>query len=287
MDKRFDAVQKGNLFGFGELSAARVGQQSDSKTSLESPSTGHAALSAVHPAGRTVRLGSSTGLLIFPFDDGQQLAAEQYQIIRTKILHNARKPQLILVSSASSGDGKTFTAINLAASLAMKGESSVLLLDGDLRRPSVAESLGIPDAPGLTDVLTGRAELDATVVRAAQLPNLYVLAAGNSEGRAAELLDSAAWHALLPQIRSRFSHVIIDAPPIATVADFDLLQLVCDGTVVVVRPDHTERSAFTKAFACVSHAKLLGVVLNGVEDWWLWKTPTYGYYGKSSSGRKS
>jgi capsular exopolysaccharide synthesis family protein len=283
MSNRFDALRKESVLGFGEL---LTGRPDESKAGMEPPRTGLRPVSPLSSAIRTIHFGASTGSPVFPFDDGQRLAAEQYQIIRTKILHDARKPQLVLVSSASSGDGKTFTSINLAASLALKAESPILLLDADLRQPNVAKSLCIPGEPGLTDVLLGRTELDAALVRAAQFPNLFVLPAGNAGGRAAELLDSSAWRLFVSQIRARFGYVIVDAPPIAMVADFDLLQLVCDGTIVVARPDHTERSACAKALGSVSQPKFLGVVLNGVEDWWLWKTPTYGYYGKDRSGRK-
>lgn len=283
MSNRYDALRKEGVVGFGDLIAARADQARDQKATAESSRT---ALHPLSPQARTLDLSASRRGLVFPFDNGQQAAVEQYQIIRTKILHNVRKPQLILVSSASSGDGKTFTSINLAASLGAKAETSVLLLDGDLRQPTVADALGFAGSPGLADVLAGRVELESALVRAAQLPNLFVLSAGMAEGRATELLDSAGWRSLLPVIRARFGYVIIDSPPIGTVADFELLQLVCDGTIVVVRPDHTGRSACAKALENVSHAKLLGVVLNGVEDWWLWKTPAYGYYDKSRSGQQ-
>ena len=237
---------------------------------------------AVSP-GRAVRLEETRSSPVLPFDNGQQAAAEQYKIIRTKILHHFRKPKFILVSSAASGDGKTITSINLAASFALKLEASVLLIDGDMRRPSVARSLGIASVPGLTDVLTGRVELDAALVHSPDRPNLAILPAGQPEESAAELLDSANWRALVGQARARFSYVICDAPPIATVADYELLQMVADGAVVVARPDHTERSACLEALGSVDQSKLLGVVLNCVEDWWLWKTPSYGYYGKDGS----
>lgn len=233
---------------------------------------------------QSLRISALAPLL--PFDTGQYLAAEQYQIIRTKISHHARKPQLVLISSATAGDGKTVTSINVAASFALKTDARVLLIDGDLRKPTVAKTLGIPANPGLSDVLSGRCEFESALVRARQVPNLYILTAGEGEERAADLLDSERWRALVAHVRGRFTSIVCDAPPIATVADYELLQLVADGVILVARPGHTDRAAFNKAIASIQQAKLLGVVLNCVQDWWLWKTPSYGYYRKESAGAK-
>ena len=100
-----------------------------------------------------------------------------------------------------------------------------------------------------------------------------------------EFLDSARWRSLVQQMRSRFTNIIFDAPPVESVADYELLQLVCDGVVLVLRPDHSDRRACIDAFNAVPKEKLLGVVLNGVEDCWFWKTPFYGYYGGQSSAQ--
>ncbi|HLH03522.1 MAG TPA: CpsD/CapB family tyrosine-protein kinase [Bryobacteraceae bacterium] len=234
-------------------------------------------------AGETIKqvsLRISALAPVLPFDQRNQRAAEQYQIVRTKILHHPRKPQFVLISSATSGDGKTVTSINIAASLALKTDALVLLIDGDLRRPSVARTLGISPEPGLNDVLAGKMPLEKAIVRAAELPNLHILPAGECSTRAADLLDSDRWRSLVATVRTRFTSVICDAPPIATVADYELLQLAAEAVILVARPGHSERQACFKALAGVDSKKMLGVVLNCVEDWWLWKTPSYGYYGK-------
>jgi len=229
---------------------------------------------------RRLRLKRAAVSPLFPFQKSQQAAAEQYRIIRTKILHSLTKPKVVLVSSVSSGDGKTVTAINVAAALALKQDASVLLIDCDLRRPRISEALGIPASPGLSDVLAGRAAVEAAVVQAEQFPNLFILPTTAAEDDGAELLDSARWPSLLKQARAQFSHVICDAPPVASVADYELLQMSCDSLILVARPGHTDRSAFLAALENIAPARLLGVVLNDVQDWFLWKTPAYGYsYG--------
>jgi protein-tyrosine kinase len=286
MSRIFDVVQKHDIIDFSEMS------QVETSDVTEAPPSAKQSVRAIHPVAspqgvnRVVRLSTPALSPIFPFDGDHQAAAEQYRIIRTKIWHGETKPRIVVVSSASSGDGKTITAINVAASLALKKDSSVLLVDGDLHRPRVSEALGIPILSGLSEVLSGAVDLEAALVRAEQLSNLFILPAGNPGESGAELLESQRWHALVAQIRLRFSHVIIDSPPIASVADYELLQLVCDGVVVVARPDHSDRKGLFKALETVPREKVLGVVMNCVEDWWLWKTPTYGYYEKQLSGPK-
>jgi capsular exopolysaccharide synthesis family protein len=280
MSKIFDVVRKDNIIDFGDLCATDVTGSGEVPQPSEFPIVRTGNLPSPPIGRRVVRLRLSTFSPIFPFDGPDHVAAEQYRIIRTRILHHPRKPRLIVVSSACSGDGKTVTSINIAASLALKDDSSVLLVDSDLRRPRVAEALGIPLSPGLAEILAGEADLDSVLVSPEQFPNLFILSSGNAAQSAAELLDSERWRLLIQQIRARFTHVIFDAPPIAMLADYDLIQLVCDAAVLVMRPDHSDRAACMKALAAVPQDKMLGVVLNCVENWWLWKTPVYGYYGR-------
>jgi len=236
---------------------------------------------AVEPSAtaaiRTVELSPHAPVLLF--DDKHRKASEQYRMVRTRIVQHPLRPRVITLTSGGPGDGKTFNAINLAGVLALKDDSRVLLVDGDLRRSSVAKSLGIHDTPGLGDVLRGQSTLRNAIVRVNRFDNLYVLPAGEPEDRPAELLDSPAWPALLEIFRRRFTYTIVDAPPVAAVADYDLIQAHCDGVVVVVRQDHSDRAAFQKALGAVPPDKRIGVILNSSQDWWLAKTAGYYYYG--------
>ena len=284
MSKIFDAAAKNGLIDLSEFT------QLDEEAIVPAKAAEPSSRSSVSipipvPASRSVRLRASASSPVFPFDGGQQQAAEQYRLIRTKILHASKKPQVIVVSSASSGDGKTLTAINVAAFMALKSDTQILLIDADLRFPRIAEELDLPIAPGLTDILSGKANLDSALIRCEQFPQLFVLASGTPASNPSELLDSDNWHKLLGQIRSRFTTVILDAPPIATVADHELLQLTADSIILVIRPDHSHRTAVLKALDTLPKQKLLGVVLNCVEDWWLWKAPGSGYYRDHESGR--
>jgi Mrp family chromosome partitioning ATPase len=115
------------------------------------------------------------------------------------------------------------------------------------------------------------------LIQIEQFPNLHVLPAGEHCKNPVELLDSAAWRSLCAKLRESYKFIIVDSPPIAAVADYDLIQAACDGVIVVVRPDHTERHLCFKALGSVPKDKLTGVVLNCVEQWFLGRGYHYGY----------
>jgi capsular exopolysaccharide synthesis family protein len=234
-----------------------------------------------HDSDETVRSASIAmvpGSALLPFDTDHQ-AAEQYRIIRTKINHHPGQPRVVLVSSPMPGDGKTITAINLAAALSLQQDMRVLLLDCDFRRSSATKLLGLAPTPGLGEVLRNEASLEAALVRIDQFPNLYVLPPGVTAPGPAELLTSARWKLLLELCRTEFRFVVFDAPPIGSVAEYELLQVSCDGIVLVVRQDHTNRRLWQRVLETVPKEKRIGVILNCAKDWFLWKTHSYYYYG--------
>jgi capsular exopolysaccharide synthesis family protein len=287
MSKIFDALRKTDLLESADLPEQLFLSRAGKPEAVQMPEPSDPAIAVTLAASptetpqsvRTATLKISVVDPIFPLDDAQPGAAEQYRIIRTKILQHPLRPRVIVVSSPTSGDGKTITAINLAACLALNQSTSVLLIDGDLRRPMISNLLGIPAAPGLADVLAGRSNIAAAVIQADNLSNLKVLVAGEKKENPAELLDSLRFGALIEQLRRHYSFIIVDATPIGTVADYALVQSACDGVIMVVRQDHTGRAPMKEALRLVPKEKLLGVALNCVEDWFLWKTHGYGYYG--------
>ena len=230
-------------------------------------------------AFRTAKLRLSAASPVFPFE-ADNAAADQYRMIRTKILHHHLKPRAIVVSSGGPGDGKTITSINIASSFALKQDLRIALIDGDMRRPQIAATLGLSDTPGLSDVLSGQVSFEDAAVCPEEAPNLCILPAGTHGSTHAELLESERWHTLVEKLRRTFDYIVFDAPPIATLADYELLQLAADGVVVVARPDHSERKSCLKAIEAVPKEKLMGVVLNCVEDWLFWRKTAYGYYSR-------
>lgn len=231
---------------------------------------------------RTERFHLPAPSPLLPFEEGQWRPSEQYRILRTKIVQHPKHPRLIVVSSPASGDGKSVSAINVAGALSLKGDGHVLLVDADLRKSAIHVQLGLPESPGLAEVLKGTSTLEEALVHAQDFPNLYVLSAGAAVDNPVELLDSAAWQALCVTLRGLFRYVIVDSPPVGAVADYDLIQAVCDGVILVVRPDHTARRLCQKSLDNIPKAKFLGVLLNCVPDWKPARNAGADYYYYSS-----
>ena len=223
---------------------------------------------------RTQRLHLPTRSPFLPFDHSNWEAAEQYRIARTRITQHPQKPSVLVVSSPGTGDGKTVTAVNIAASLSLNAEGDVLLVEADFRRGTLHYKLGLSSSAGLGEVLEGRTMLSEALIRTEQLPHLCLLQAGNPASNAGELLDSPQWNDLAKRLRHSFQYVVIDAPPVAGVADYELIQAVCDGTLLVLRPDHSRRAAALHALRAIPKNKLIGVVMNSVPRWFL-MTPVF------------
>jgi capsular exopolysaccharide synthesis family protein len=215
---------------------------------------------------------------LLPFDGENQRSSEQYRMLRTKIVQHPKQPRVIVISSPAAGDGKSVTAVNIAAALSLKSEAEVLLVDGDFRRSAIHGQLGLPESPGLAEMLRGTCALEDAAVRTREFPHLFAMVAGTLQGNPVELLDSAAWRALCATLRERFRYVIVDSPPVGAVADYDLIQAACDGVILVIRPDHTDRTLCMKALETVPKAKFLGVLLNCVPEWSLAKHAGTDYY---------
>ena len=227
---------------------------------------------------RTLSLHVPAPSPLLPFEKSQWRPSEQYRSLRTKLSQHPKQPHLIVISSPASGDGKSVTAINTAGALALQSEGQVLLLDADLRRSAVHDQLGLPESPGLSEVLTGACPVEEALVRTQEFPNLYVMTAGERPANPVELLDSARWRMLCAKLREMFRYVILDSPPVGAVADYELIQAVCDGVILVLRPDFTDRRLCKSALDFVPKGKFLGAVLNCVPDWSPGKYAGASYY---------
>jgi capsular exopolysaccharide synthesis family protein len=225
-----------------------------------------------------LRVSDSTPLLASQPE--QPHAAEQYRIVRTRILQHPSGPSLLVVSSPSMGDGKTVTAVNLAAAFAMKSEEQILLIDADLRRSAVHSYLRVPRAPGLAEVLAGTCRPQDAIFRVGQIPSLHVLPAGEPAANPTELLGSSRWLALVNTVRQHFRRVIVDSPPVEVVADYDLIAAACDSVVLVIRPGCTNRTLCLRALE-KTKTKLRGALINGAADGGLSKRYLSHYYSHS------
>jgi capsular exopolysaccharide synthesis family protein len=197
----------------------------------------------------------------------QSLAAEQYRSLRTRIKNaeHGRTVRSIIVTSPNKGDGKSLTAANLALTMAQEFQHRVLLVDADLRRPSIHTLFGINDVPGLTDVLMGGVTLDDAIVSVPQ-HHLAVLPAGMLPSHPAELLGSTAMRRTVDALRTRYDRVIIDMPPVAPLADVSIALGMVDGLLMIVRAGVTPKPAIERALSGLDTAKVLGLVLNDAGD---------------------
>jgi polysaccharide biosynthesis transport protein len=207
----------------------------------------------------------------------QSQMAESYRALRTSLLLSnlGSPPRVIMITSALPQEGKTTTSINCAVVLAQKGVR-VLLIDADLRRPSIHKTLGMGPRSGLSNVLTGSTTLENAIVRTTVLPNLHVLTAGTPPPNPAELLASANMRDVLAELRQQYDHIVVDTPPSLSVTDAVVLSPRADAVVLVIRSGQTTKQALRRSrdiLAQVS-AKVVGVLLNAVDL----SSPDYYYY---------
>ena len=188
----------------------------------------------------------------------------------------------LLVTSPAPGDGKSTTASNLAIAFAQAGRR-VLLIDADCRRPAQARIQGLPNAPGLADVLSDKASL-ATAIKPTPIERLWLIPAGEIPGNPAELLDSQAFRSLLSTVAADYDQVIVDSPPIVPVTDARIIAAMVDATLLVVRAERSTRRIANharEALATVG-ARLIGAVVSDVPRGS--QSYGYGYYGAGRYG---
>ena len=188
-------------------------------------------------------------------------ATEQYKLLRTNlrftIPENVKCP-IIGVTSSMRGEGKSTTSINLAYVLAENG-NRVLLMDGDLRLPSVAKKMKLKSSPGLTDLLMGEGvKLDD--FKTSVMDNWYILPSGDIPPNPSELLGSRRMEAVLKTLSENFDYIVIDLPPVNIVSDAISISPMLTGMVVVVREDFLEKRELEQ---CVNQLKLAGVKVLG------------------------
>lgn len=215
--------------------------------------------------------------------------AEAFLKMRTNLtfMHVDKPPRVIVVTSPMPGDGKSTVAANLAAAFAVGGSPTVLI-DADLRRPVVAESFGLIEGVGLSNVLAGQAEID-DVLQHTAIPNLDVLASGTVPPNPSELLGSVSMKRLLDEL-SQDAVVILDAPPLLPVTDAAVLTANSDGALVVISEGRTEDRQLAGCLSQLEtvHGTALGVVLNKVSkssgrSYYYSGYYYSGYYGSSDT----
>jgi len=231
--------------------------------------------------------GPSTDLVVVKYPGSP--AAEYFRFLRSQVIYPAHRepPRTIMVTSAISGDGKTFVATNLAACIATGIKEHVLLLDCDLRDPSLHKVFGIDTKrEGLSSYLTNKSELPDLLYKT-DIPKLTILPGGNSSANPSELLSSEKMQHLISDVRDRYPDrfVILDTTPLELTPETSVLANQVDGVLIVVQYGKTPRKLVKSAIERIGKEKLLGIVFNGYEKS-MQQYTRYGYgYGKKKNKR--
>ena len=211
-------------------------------------------------------------------------ASEAYKLLRTSVQYSfaeSDKCKVIGITSSQRNEGKSTLAVNLAYMLSCN-KQKVLLLEGDMRLPSISKKLGISPSPGLSEYLTGRARNDEGIQYSEKAPLLSVICAGVIPPNPSELLGSASMEKLLTALRGVFDYIIVDLPPVNIVSDSLSIAKYLDGFIVIARSEYTTKQGVRDVIKNlqVVNANILGFVLNSNE------TASVNKYGKYAKGTK-
>lgn len=286
VSKAFEKAQKEEHV-FSESIARKTADKMQLPPSKPQAKSGTKAPSpAADPGGNIVasqwdeRLSLST--------DPKSPFAETFNRLRSKVLHPQPKtppPRTILLTSVSPKDGKGFVCANLGIALARSMSHHALLVDCDLRKPSLASLFGQFDDHGLSDYLQNNAELP-DLIRKTGMPKLSFIAGGSPPINPAELLDSKKMSALIKELASRYSDrfILFDTPPSVVASETRVLSKHVDGVIIVVRWRKTDRQGIKQLIETIGRDKIIGIVFNAYEtsriEKFLTNKKTYGnYYG--------
>lgn len=205
----------------------------------------------------------------------KSVAAEAYRSLRTNIQYSSfdKQYKTILVTSANPGEGKSTTAGNLALTLS-EGEARVLIVDCDMRKPSVHKNFRVTNTYGISDVLLQKKKVMEVAHKYNE--NLYIITAGKIPPNPAEMIASKAMTLFLEEMKEHFDYIVLDTPPVQAVADSQILSTKVDGSLFVVRAGVTKKDDVQSAIAALKkvNANIIGTVLHAIDN----KTNKYYYY---------
>ena len=212
----------------------------------------------------------------------QSFEAEQFKILRSNLLYpvSGNPPRSVMVTSPLPGEGKSFVASNLAISVALNINRHVLLMDCDLRRPSIHTRFGFDDVSGLSDYLSGETLLSDLLLRTS-IDKLTILPGGSPPDNPSELLSSERMSELLAEATERYPNrlIILDSPPPTLTAETSVLARWVEGVVIVVNHGQTSLEGVSDVIDKMGRDKIIGAIMNNFE---VYSSKSYGeYYGKS------
>ena len=193
---------------------------------------------------------------IVSFADNECSVAEQYRVLRTNlyVLSPDKPIKTIVVTSAQPRDGKTITACNLAAALSLNKEKKILLVDSDLRRPSVHNMFGLIRKPGLSDILSSKVGVENFIKKPA-VDNLYIIPSGMVSRNPSDIFVTNKIKTLIDSLKEDFDHIIFDTPPVLSVTDASILGAICDCVIMVIKAGVTQQFSIEESFAMLQGAQ--------------------------------
>lgn len=226
---------------------------------------------------------------IVTITDPASPAAEEYKKLRARVLKSAEKGlyNTLLITSAKPAEGKTVTAINLAVAIAQELDRTVLLIDADLRKPSVASYLGIQKRLGLSDYLQARVDIADVLIKTG-IGRLVVMPAGTAPDNPAELLGSQRMRDLVRDVKGRYRDrfIILDAPPLLFAADAISLANYVDGVLFVVQAGSTTQKIAGQALSLIKDCNILGTVFNNVPSYLAQDSNPYYRYQQTNTAAR-
>lgn len=212
------------------------------------------------------------------YTEPRSASADRFRILRIRLceLQEAKKTKTLLVTSPLPHDGKSTMVLNLATALSQRGKRSVLVLEGDLHRPTLTQQLGVNNGPGMAECLAKRIDPISAIRRVEPL-GWYLLSAGTAVNNPSELLQAESLQALLQNLNSLFDWIIMDSPPILPLTDTISLAKSADASLLVARSGRTPRRAVDEAVTLLGRRNLCGIILNGIEGLDTYYA-SYGYY---------
>lgn len=213
------------------------------------------------------------------WNQDRSVAAEKFRLLAHQLRRvRSKKPiQTVLVASAIPREGRSTVALNLAVTLGRQSQRTVLI-DADLRLSELHKMLGVAEDPGLSEVLSGRIDLDRAL-RRVDPPGLYFLASGARAANPVSLVDTPKFANVLQEVRDAFEWVILDSPPLNPLADAQCVASVCDASLLIVRWGMTPRNELEHAINVLDGQSLLGLVINMFDD--PQDSHYYSYYDRS------
>lgn len=235
------------------------------------------------PRFRLTRWEPDSKSMLFFGSEVETPNKEDFRSLRSRLHQLQEKAPIrtILIASSLPKEGRSFVAANLAQAMAQQGRRT-LLIDADLRNPSLHVALGTSSTPGLSEYLLGEAE-ETGIVQQGQMEKFFFVPAGRQVSRQSEIISNGVLKVLLERLAALFDWVIVDSPAALPVSDAALIAGYCDGVLMVVRSNSTPFDVVRKARRSFQEERLLGVVLNGVPAD---SQAQNAYYGTSSSKSK-